>query len=1182
MDYFLSQFDISEEDKKQINKYLNLSEQFSSLIDQFCSCSIQSIYQSTKKEILKNLEQINEILKYLDDNEFNQILGTCFAPSLIHIIIFNNYSDRDIFKISFDFKYIKEYTDNLIEEKNISNAIEEDYSDRFILKYIKKDSYFFNKKYVKNSKKWHLHSKYIDTSLSRLLRHLIILSEIKEIQTLIGSIQNKSDLIMINNFFIKHKHNSKMILKIEEKVFSSLIENNEELPEFFQAFVEERDIFEEYMRNVENYSKSSKDINLSLLQSEIEDVWQKYSDSIKKYLTYQEDYYIPILYKRFTRKNLIEIDTKILLQFGKFNEILIPKMMQVARNSQQTAFLQHIMRIIDNLETKININLDVKNKVDEDPLMLQTLYSPLSSVSNQTNNLQLILNKIYNVAQSAQRNITVEEWSDVYSREPQLYSCIFFHKNWSYHYKSNGVVVWIMLFKELQDGSKRIIEYSTKKPEKDILNQIQNFIERVSTFLSFSQKRLKPLLLEKLGWDLFEQWEFALKDLDNLLDVLLEQKTNYLQDQESGNKYSQFFRTFRKYRRVLNVLLISQRRSIIPILMLNLNDHELVELQVEFTEDCKKKSVSLLVEMVAGASSDEKLMFMNNVRNTKYYLNWLNFFNKYLNEYEKIVFNDSVVDISEESVKKRNKMKKEYRAENHYRDSDDDEDTLKNIYDEFPEPTNDSKYENRNMEKKVSAGDTPIMWRTEKRFFLLPLLLRLIDRIVIKTLEKFVDSITRCLKGLRGIEINDVQFYYDYFSKLVGSYQKNHQLISEQIEKQKRIPLNEIPIEMIEKKIIKISLLPKTERREKLTELNRFLSKLYTETHDKMVVIEEKYTQIFLNMNYEDLCSMTKAVLIFHSRNNNYHFLSAISRHLSNQDESKAYYKCITLLSPTEMKKFVDCARLVMKPSQWQVFTSSSPPLSAIAIDKEHWITHPRYPIVALFLKLTHKWIEVELKEIMRLLRRKQRNVTFLINKMLLFFSHLDKHTEIEDCIIQPAIQQKLPFVPKEEWGVEHRVLEAQELGILSALRVTQSVYKNSTQAKTNKFLGRIRRQLISYQTHLFPHLKKEELRYIPHLLYKFSYNELKYMQNCILDSYESLFNEEWLMSLLDVSNNDEKVLLLEFLSKRSSKSVISGDTEEGYVQPTFDSVAEAMKVSQPNLFHHCANIFPELNNTAI
>lgn len=154
----------------EIEKLLPISENFAMLIDKFCSCPIQSTYQNTKIEILKILEKINEILKQQKANRFNQFIGTCFAPALIHIIIFNNYFNKDVFEISTQFKYIKEYTDNLIEEKIVSNALEEDYSDRFILKYIKKDSYFFNKKYVNNSKKWHLHSKYIDTSLSRLLR----------------------------------------------------------------------------------------------------------------------------------------------------------------------------------------------------------------------------------------------------------------------------------------------------------------------------------------------------------------------------------------------------------------------------------------------------------------------------------------------------------------------------------------------------------------------------------------------------------------------------------------------------------------------------------------------------------------------------------------------------------------------------------------------------------------------------------------------------------------------------------------------------------------------------------------------------------------------------------------------------------------------------------------------------
>lgn len=151
---------------------------------------------------------------------------------------------------------------------------------------------------------------------------------------------------------------------------------------------------------------------------------------------------------------------------------------------------------------------------------------------------------------------------------------------------------------------------------------------------------------------------------------------------------------------------------------------------------------------------------------------------------------------------------------------------------------------------------------------------------------------------------------------------------------------------------------------------------------------------------------------------------------------------------------------------------------------------------------------------------------------------------------------------------------EAQELGILSALRMTQTVFRHSSAAKTKKFLGRIRRQLISYQTHVFPHLKKEELRYIPHLLYKFSYNELKYIQGCIIDCYGELFNEDWIMCLLDVANNEEKVLLLDFMNRRSSKIVCIED----YDSPTLESLANAMKLKHPNLFHHCQNIYKDLS----
>ena len=841
----------------------------------------------------------------------------------------------------------------------------------------------------------------------------------KEIRELIENIESATELNEIEDVFEKHCYNTKKILKLEEKIVSPLIEEDEELPNLMR-------IVQERKKKVANIlvsnTKLNRDIDIEETQINLIECWEKYSDSVKKYLTRQEDYYIPILYKRFTRKNLLEIDTKIFLQYSKFNEVLIPKMMKVAKNSQQTSLLQHFMRIIDNLESRISINLEEnETESDNDTISINTTDAPLSSISNQKNNLQLIINKFYNIAQTAQRNISAEEWSEIYNREPQLYSCIYFNKNWLFHYKSSGIVVWAILYKELQDGSKRIIEYSSKKSEKDIVNQIYNFSERALAYLRLVKEKLNVLFNEKLGWNMFGVWEYNTKEVNNYIDNLEQMKKMYSKNQI---KFNQIFRSFRKLRRSLNVLTISQKRAVIPFLMLNFTDQELIELQVYVIEECKNNSISLLIEMVSRASTDEKLMLMNNVRGTKYFQNWISIFKKYMSEYELLSFNDSVIDISEESVKKRNKPKKEFRIEKQYEDSDDEGEDLKYINEnDLPQFTKISKNQESSNLTKASAGSNPIMWREEKNYFLLPFLFRLVNRCMIITLEKFVDSIVRSLKGLRGLEIGDVQFYFDYFSKLAGSFLQNHKLISIQLEDKKYEQIEEISVSLIEKKLIEITLQKPIDRRNNLEKLKTIIEKLYNETKEKIVSLEENYTKIWLNLNFEQLCSMTKAVLIYHIRNSHYQLISGISKQISTQDEFKSFYKCLSLLAPSDMKKMIDCARLVVRPSQWNLFTSSVPPLSAIAIDKEHWISHPRYPIVALFLKLTHKWIEVELKEIMRLLRRKQKNVSNLIEKMLNFFTHLDKHTEIEDVFIQPAIQQKLPFIVKEEWSVEHRVL---------------------------------------------------------------------------------------------------------------------------------------------------------------
>lgn len=98
--------------------------------------------------------------------------------------------------------------------------------------------------------------------------------------------------------------------------------------------------------------------------------------------------------------------------------------------------------------------------------------------------------------------------------------------------------------------------------------------------------------------------------------------------------------------------------------------------------------------------------------------------------------------------------------------------------------------------------------------------------------------------------------------------------------------------------------------------------------------------------------------------------------------------------------------------------------------------------------------------------------------------------TSFQDKLLFPRMACFAPTIAEagfEDTNNEHSLLESNELRLITILKQCVKCLQTQPDVVPTKQVNRLKRQLRSYQTLILPHLNKEEEKYTPVLLHRFS-----------------------------------------------------------------------------------------------
>ncbi len=483
------------------------------------------------------------------------------------------------------------------------------------------------------------------------------------------------------------------------------------------------------------------------------------------------------------------------------------------------------------------------------------------------------------------------------------------------------------------------------------------------------------------------------------------------------------------------------------------------------------------------------------------------------------------------------------------------------------------------------------------KFAGVPFILGLANRVMLEDLAAVVSALQRSLKGLGELPTTDARNTFEvFYGHFVSHKSIVFEPVVESLSAQSSIAEHaalEPQIEQLEELICKVEKAPGLERRNLLQETLVVAKKL----QEIAVRFFDGFSTAFVPVcvaafSFEQSMDLFgRIVRTYHSANP--HLLCRTIASLKRDREYQFFCRNILSVSFSLLKDVLDTVRAEVPTRVWLRVTDTMSCLAGVTLDAPFWPELPLAGGVTLFWKLSHRHLESEMAALLAGINDRVQTVQSfnnMLNSSQQLMMYLEKHGQFEDDFLLPRIACAVPTIAEssyEDTANEHALLESNELRVISILKASFKSIEQQSNVVPLRQLNRMKRQLRSYQTLILPHLCKEEEKYYPLMLFRFSAMQCQTLFHHLFALYGKLMNDSLLLSLLHLATpTEQKRFLLEFLpsylkyrnSGRPDTDMIFPRSDFFFIERvTLEQVAVLCDRIRPKLWKSLQKQFPNL-----
>lgn len=437
----------------------------------------------------------------------------------------------------------------------------------------------------------------------------------------------------------------------------------------------------------------------------------------------------------------------------------------------------------------------------------------------------------------------------------------------------------------------------------------------------------------------------------------------------------------------------------------------------------------------------------------------------------------------------------------------------------------------------------PTHWPLHPKFAGVPFILGLSNRVLLDDLTTCARAVQRALRGLGVLPTADVR---DTFEILYAHYLSHREIIYKfvvtHLAKDDAERAQDLKAGNLEDYISKLERdLTKAEaneegRRQLLESALVHAEALVAEASRSLGAFSSKYVpRCVLGFTYlQSMELFAKIVNMYHRGNP--HLLSRTVEAL-HVDEYPLFCRNMLSLPFALLRDVLEGLRSEIPTRLWLRLVECMPCLGGVTLDSVHWQLHPRFGGMPLFWQMSHRYIEEHLTRVLALVSASTMTLetfTSMLDATQNLMQHVEKHGTFEDAFVLPRIASAVPFVAEatfDDANNEHSLLEMNELRAIQILKTSYKALKTDPGMVPAKQVNRMKRQVRSYQTLILPHLAKEEEKFMPVMLNRFTPAQWVIMQIHMFDLYGELLSDEYVVDLLSLAPaRDQRLLLLHFL----------------------------------------------------
>ena len=484
-------------------------------------------------------------------------------------------------------------------------------------------------------------------------------------------------------------------------------------------------------------------------------------------------------------------------------------------------------------------------------------------------------------------------------------------------------------------------------------------------------------------------------------------------------------------------------------------------------------------------------------------------------------------------------------------------------------------------------NDVSLSWHP--KFAGVPFMLKLSIRVMLDDLNGMVNAANRALKGLGELPTTDIRNTFEiFYAHFISHKAIVFEPVVESLEAQSVMAeYNTIEPQMdqLEQLICRAEKAPGLERRPLLEETLVVARQLQSHAARFFGDFSATYVPVCVTaFSYEQSMELFgRIVQTYHSASP--HLLCRTIASLVENEEYEFFCRNILSVPFALLKDVLDTVRAEVPTRIWLRVTDTMTCLAGVTLDSVHWSNLANAGGVALFWKLTHRHLESEMAGV--LLGINERTLTpgsfvGMLNTTQNLMMYLEKHGNFEDEFLLPRIACAVPTIAEasyEDTANEHALLESNELRVISILKASFKCVQQQSNVVPLRQVNRMKRQLRSYQTLILPHLCKEEEKYMPIMLYRFSTLQFQVLFHHLFVLYGKLMSDEFLVALMRLATPlEQRRFFLEFvpsyLKFRSLHAATASREEMVFPKADFFYIEE---LSVEKVVLLCSKIQPKL-----